>query len=111
MPTEYDHRIKSQVVAMGNQSLSRDRINWRLGSIQRLSACVDYSPKPKVGFRALSLNEAWHVDASIVKLPDGMKANIHVVKELGALTHELAQLRNSENPELAVQLRLELWKG
>ena len=33
--------------------------------------------------------------------------NRRLTKELGALTQELAQLRNSDNPELEVQLRLQ----
>ncbi len=38
-----------------------------------------YPPKPKVGVRASAPNEAWHVDASILKLLDGSKAYLHAV--------------------------------
>jgi transposase InsO family protein len=49
--------------------------------VERQQRCTldDHPPKPKVGFRALSPNEAWHVDASIIKLLDGTKAYIHAV--------------------------------
>jgi hypothetical protein len=30
--------------------------------------------KPRIGFRAVAPNEAWHVDATIIKLLDGTKA-------------------------------------
>jgi transposase InsO family protein len=35
--------------------------------------------KPKIGFRASAPNEAWHVDATIIKLLDGTKAYVHAV--------------------------------
>jgi transposase InsO family protein len=38
-----------------------------------------YPPKPKVGVRASAPDEAWHVDASILKLLDGSKAYLHAV--------------------------------
>jgi len=38
-----------------------------------------YPPKPKVGFRATAPNEAWHIDATIIKLLDGTKAYLHAV--------------------------------
>ena len=38
-----------------------------------------YPPKPKLGFRATAPNEAWHVDATIIKLLDGTKAYLHAV--------------------------------
>ena len=38
-----------------------------------------YPPKPKLGFRATGPNEAWHVDATIIKLLDGTKVYLHAV--------------------------------
>jgi transposase InsO family protein len=38
-----------------------------------------YPAKPKLGFRATASNEAWHVDATIIKLLDGTKAYLHAV--------------------------------
>jgi putative transposase len=35
--------------------------------------------KPKVGFRASAPNEAWHVDATIIRLLDGTRAYVHAV--------------------------------
>lgn len=40
-----------------------------------------HPPKPKVGFRASAPNEAWHVDATIIKLLDGTKAYLHAVMD------------------------------
>ena len=40
-----------------------------------------HPPKPKVGFRASVPNEAWHVDATIIKLLDGTKAYLHAVMD------------------------------
>jgi transposase InsO family protein len=34
-----------------------------------------------VGFRASAPNEAWHVDATIIKLLDGTKAYLHAVMD------------------------------
>ncbi len=38
-----------------------------------------YPPKLKVGLRASTPNEAWHVDVSIVRLLDGTRAYLHAV--------------------------------
>jgi transposase InsO family protein len=38
-----------------------------------------YPTKPKVGLRATAPNEAWHIDATIIKLLDGTKAYLHAV--------------------------------
>jgi hypothetical protein len=38
-----------------------------------------HPPKPIVGFRASAPNEAWHIDATIIKLLDGTKAYLHAV--------------------------------
>jgi transposase InsO family protein len=38
-----------------------------------------HPPKPRVGFRATAPNEAWHVDATIIRLLDGSKAYLHAV--------------------------------
>ena len=38
-----------------------------------------YPPKPKLGFRATAPNDAWHVDATIIKLLDGTKAYLYAV--------------------------------
>ena len=35
--------------------------------------------KPRIGFRAVAPNEAWHVDVTIIKLLDGTKAYLHAV--------------------------------
>jgi transposase InsO family protein len=51
--------------------------------VERQQRCTldDHPPKPKVGSRALSPNEARHIDASIIKLLDGTKAYIHAVMD------------------------------
>ncbi len=38
-----------------------------------------YPEKPKVGIRATSPNELWHVDVTIIKLLDGTKSYLHAV--------------------------------
>ncbi len=38
-----------------------------------------YPPKPKLGFRAVLPNEAWHLDVTIIRLLDGTKAYLHAV--------------------------------
>jgi transposase InsO family protein len=38
-----------------------------------------HPPKPKVGIRASTANEVWHIDTTLVKLFDGTRAYLHAV--------------------------------
>ena len=38
-----------------------------------------YPEKPKVGIRAASPNEYWHIDVTVIKLLDGTKTYLHAV--------------------------------
>jgi transposase InsO family protein len=53
-------------------SLIRER-NWRRPR-RRL-----HPEKPKIGLRTKAPNEAWHIDATVVRLLDGTKAYVHAV--------------------------------
>ncbi|WP_197231239.1 DDE-type integrase/transposase/recombinase [Novipirellula artificiosorum] len=70
-----------------------------------------HPPKPKIGIRAASANELWHIDATLIRLLDGSKIYLHAVVDNFSRRILAWQTSEAFDPSITAELLIQAATG